>query len=566
MSLLRAAPLCLGAFLAIQASAQIPDIADLILTGGEIRTPSGWAQAIAVRRGVIIEVGDRATVARHKGADTQVIELQGAAVVPGLHDMHVHPIGAGQLQTQCIFPQGSPPKVVLDTVKACVAKHGKGEWISGGQWDASSFGKQALHRSLLDRVAPDNPVALIDISVHSVWLNSKALELAKITKDTPDPPGGIIERDAKGEPTGVLRESARGLVQGVIPPPTPAQTAAALKWALSEMVANGITSFTDAGLDEGGLQAYATLADQDVLKQRVRGCIGWRPALFGATHGATTNPIERRNLYARKRFHPDCIKIVLDGVPTDGHTAAMVDAYHDSSKGDDARAKGMLLVAPEKLHPAVIDFDRRGLTVKFHAAGDAAVRAGLDAIEAARKVNGFSGVLHDVGHNSFVQMSDIRRARALAATFEMSPYIWYPNPIIPDIHKAVGAERMQRWIPVKDAIAAGALVVPGSDWAVVPSVNPWLAIETLVTRRVPGGGGEALGAEEAITLEQAFDMFTVNAARQMGNAGRTGSIERGLLADVLVLDRNPFKIPVTQIHRTKVKLGVIDGEVVYRAP
>jgi predicted amidohydrolase YtcJ len=565
MSILRAAPLCLGAFLAIQAPAQAPDTADLILSGGEIRTTGGWAQAIAVRRGVIIEVGDEATVARHQGANTQVVELQGAAVVPGLHDMHVHPIGAGQLKTQCIFPQGSPPQVVLDTVESCVAKRARGEWISGGQWDASSFGKQAVHRSLLDRVAPDNPVALIDISVHSVWLNSKALQLAKITKDTPNPPGGIIERDAQGEPTGVLRESARGLVQGVIPPPTPEQTSAALQWSLSEMMANGITSFTDAGLDEGGLQAYAALADQGVLKQRVRGCIAWRPALFGSTQRATANPIERRNLYVRERFHPDCIKIVLDGVPTDGHTAAMVDAYEDSAKADDARAKGMLLVAPEPLHAAVIDFDRRGLTVKFHAAGDAAVRAGLDAIQAARKANGFSGVLHDVGHNSFVQMSDIRRARDLAATFEMSPYIWYPNPIIPDIQKAVGTDRMQRWIPVKDAIAAGALVVPGSDWAVVPSVNPWLAIETLVTRRVPGGSGEALGAQEAITLEQAFDMFTVNSARQMGNAGKTGSIERGLLADLLVLDRNPFRIPVTQIHQTKVKLGIINGEVVYRA-
>jgi predicted amidohydrolase YtcJ len=558
----------LCAALALPGAAQSPDApaADLILTGGEIRTRTGWAEAIAIRSGVILEVGDAAAVARHKGANTQVVDLQGAAVVPGLHDMHVHPIGSGQMQLQCMFPQGSPPQKVLDTVRACVAKRGKGEWISGGQWDAASFGKQPVHRALLDRVAPDNPVALIDISVHAVWLNSKALQLAKITKDTPNPPGGIIERDGKGEPTGVLRESARALVQGVVPPPSAEQTAAALRWALSEMLSHGITSFTDAGLDEGGMQAYASLADQGVLKQRVRGCIGFRPSLFGSTKGPQGDPVEHRNLYARDRFKPDCIKIVLDGVPTDGHTAAMVDPYADASHADQARAKGMLLIPPESLHKAVIDFDRRGLTVKFHAAGDAAVRAGLDAIEAARKANGFSGILHDVGHNSFVQMSDIRRARDIAATFEMSPYIWYPNPIIPDIRTAVGEERMKRWTPVKDAIDAGALVVPGSDWAVVPSVNPWLAIETLVTRQVPGGGGGMLGAQEAITLQQAFDMFTVSSARQMGNADRTGSIERGLLADVLVLDRNPFRIPVTQVHQTRVKLGLINGEIVYRAP
>jgi predicted amidohydrolase YtcJ len=201
----------------------------------------------------------------------------------------------------------------------------------------------------------------------------------------------------------------------------------------------------------------------------------------------------------------------------------------------------------------------------MHAAGDAAVREGLDAIEAARKANGFSGQLHEVGHNSFVQMSDIRRARGIAATFEMSPYIWYPNPIIPDIAKAIGPERMKRWIPVKDAIDSGALVVPGSDWSVVPSVNPWIAIETLVTRQKPGGGGEVLGAQERITLRQAIDMFTVNSAREMKDRAREGTLERGMLADLIVLDRNPFRIAVTQVHDTHVRLTMINGEIVYRA-
>jgi hypothetical protein len=255
---------------------------------------------------------------------------------------------------------------------------------------------------------------------------------------------------------------------------------------------------------------------------------------------------------------------VLDGVPTDGHTAAMVEPYADASHAEDVRATGILMVPQQTLNEAVIDFDRQGLTVKFHAAGDAAVRAGLNAIEAARKANGYSGVLHDVGHNSFVQMSDIARARGIGATFEMSPYIWYPNPIIPDIAKAIGPERMKRWIPLKDAVDAGALVVPGSDWSVVPSVNPWIAIETLVTRQKPGGGGETLGEAEKLTLKQAFALFTVNAARQMGNANRTGALEPGLLADFLVLDRNPFKIPVTQIHETRVMRAVINGETVYQ--
>lgn len=555
----------LGAAAAVAAPAT--DLqADLILANGDIYTPTGWAKSLAVRRGVIIAVGDYGAVKAFKGSHTQVVDLNGAAVLPGLHDMHVHPLGAGLWQQKCHITQGSSVQQMLDAVRGCVARHAKGEWITGGQWEASAFGSQPMHRALLDKVSPDNPVALNDISGHSLWVNSRALELAGITAKTPDPAGGIIERDATGEPTGVLRERAGQFMYSVIPAATSAQNAAALRWSLDNMLSYGITSFTDAGINDVGLQVYAMLADQGVLKQRVRGCMMWRGMSFDAHATSSAEYIAMRNLYARDRFKPDCIKIVLDGVPTDGHTAAMVEPYADAKYTDEVRAKGILMVPPKVLNEAVTEFDRQGLTVKFHAAGDAAVRAGLDAIEAARKANGFTGTLHDVGHNSFVQMNDIARARALGATFEMSPYIWYPNPIIPDIAKAIGAERMQRWIPVKDAIDSGALVVPGSDWNVVPSVNPWIAIETLVTRQPPGGGGEPLGAAERITLQQAIDLFTVNGARQMGNASRTGRIETGMLADLLVLDRNPFKIPVTDIHNTLVRMTLINGEIVFRSP
>jgi predicted amidohydrolase YtcJ len=541
------------------------ETADLILYGGQIYTPRGWAEAIAVRTGVIIAVGKNDAVLRLRAERTQVIDLNGDTVVPGLHDMHVHPMSGGMAQQGCNFPQGSSTQQIIDTVKGCVAKHAKGEWITGGQWDAASFGKQGMHRSILDSVSPDNPVVLSDISGHSTFANSKAIKMAGITAKTTNPPGGIIERDEKGEPTGVFRESAAGLVRGggSQAPLSPDDRAKALAWALTNMLSYGITSFTDAVIDESSMQLYADLADKGVLKQRVRGCIMWSP-MVNASQDSPFDPIKRRNLYTRDRFKADCVKIMLDGVPTDGHTAAMVEPYADASNLDEARAKGMLQIKPEVLNQAVIEFDRQGLTVKFHAAGDAAVREGLDAIEAARKANGFSGNLHNVGHNSFVQMSDFRRARGIEATFEMSPYIWYPNPIIPDIAKAIGPERMKRWTPVKDAINSGALVVPGSDWNVVPSVDPWIAIETLVTRQKPGGGGEALGEAEKITLQQAFDLFTVNSARHMGNGSKTGSIERGMLADILVLDRNPFKIPAIEIHETKVKLTIINGEIVYK--
>lgn len=550
--------------LSAAAQAQFPDQnADLILRGGEIYTPAGWAEAMAIREGVIVFVGNEAAVAALRGPSTEIIDLDGAAVLPGLHDMHVHPQGGGSGQQQCQFPQGSSLDIVQSAIAACVANRGPGEWITGGQWDSASIGSPP-HRSMLDAVSPDNPVVLADISGHSAWANSSALEIAGVTASTPNPPGGVIERDAEGNATGVLRESAAGLVRARVPPPSPGQVLDSLKYSMDLMLSYGITSFTDAVVSEGSMRAYATLADQGVLKQRVRGCIMWRPAGDRVSNVPdASSPLARANLYSRNRFSPDCVKLLLDGVPTDGHTAAMIEPYADASLDDGERARGILMIPQKTLNEALVALDAQGFTVKMHAAGDAAVRAGLDAIAAARQANGFSGILHDVAHNSFVHMSDIERARGIGATLEMSPYIWYPNPIIPDIARAIGPERMERWIPVKDAIDAGVLTVPGSDWPVVPEVNPWIGIETLVTRRIPGGGGDELG--EPITLEQAIDMFTVNAARQMGNANRTGRIVPGLLADVIVLDRNPFDIPITEVHEIQVTKVLIEGELVHEA-
>ncbi len=534
-----------------------PAEADLVLEHGRIYTPTGWASAIAIRRGVILAVGDEDAIKPHLAAGARVIDLKGATVLPGLHDMHVHPTGAGLAELQCKLPHGAPLDQVLSITAACVKAHKPGEWITGRAYEAAALGPAPPNKAMLDKVAPDNPVIFSDISGHSSWANSYALRLAGITRDTPNPPNGIIEHDAKGEPTGVLREaSAIGLVSGLVPPPSRADNAKALEWSLDTMLAQGITAFDDAFVTEDVAQAYADVADAGRLHQRVRGCLFW----------GDEGLISRRGLYARDRFSPSCIKIILDGVPTDSHTAAMLDDYAPvPGRSDAGRQRGLLMVPPARLDAAVVRFDAMGLTVKFHAAGDAAVHEALDAIAAARKANGFSGLLHDPAHNSFVQMSDIRRARALGAAFEFSPYIWFQSPIIADISKAVGPARMQRWIPVKDALDAGALVVPGSDWSVVPTVNPWIAIETLVTRQQPGGIGPPLGAQERITLKQAIDMYTINSARQRYEADRLGSIEPGKLADLDVIDRNIFEVPITTVHDTKVLMTIINGEIVYDA-
>lgn len=543
------------------------EAADRILVNGEVHTPKGWAAALAIRDGVIVAVGSSAEINAMRGTDTVVHDLDGAAVFPGLHDMHVHPIMGGLAQQRCLIPQELPLVEIQAHVAACVEAVAPGEWIQGGQWDAPAIG-QVPTRAMLDTVAPDNPVVLIDTSGHSLWANSMALEMAGITRDTRDPKGGIIERDAAGEPTGVFREDAKQLVEAHVPLPTEAEVTRALEWSVQTMLSHGITTFTDAfigvsGNPEAEMRAYAALADRGVLKQRTQLCIAWTEG-----NAAAESLIESRNLYARERLSPDCIKLFLDGVPTDSHTAAMLEPYagkvdgHRQSSGN----TGLLLIEPDTLNDAVTRFDAQGLTVKFHAAGDGAVRAGLDAVRAARANNGFSTQLHTIGHNTFAHPDDIAAAQAAAAVFEVSPYLWSPSSIVNAIHSAVADERMDRAWPMRDMLDAGTLVIPGSDWSVVPSVNPWIGLETIVSRRVAGEAeGEQFAGGQAVTLKEAFDIFTVNSARQLGNADVTGRIAPGMLADIIVVEDNPFRVPLHEVHSTRVRMTFIEGEQVYEA-
>jgi predicted amidohydrolase YtcJ len=542
-------------------------LADTIYTNGEIITldpDAPRAQALAIIDGTIIRVGNSGSMDGLRGDHTEVVDLEGRVVLPGFHDLHVHPVFAGIQASECSIPQGSTLPEIQQIVKACADEAGPGIWITGGQWDTSAIG-HIPHRRSLDEVAPDNPVLLGDTSEHSFWANSMAFELAGVTRDTPDPPGGFLERDADGIPSGVLREEAVMLVRQYAPEPSDKEVRKALEWGLNRMMSYGITSFSEASAGYSSnikkeMEAFAFLADSGVLKQRARICIPWI-----AQNEQAETIIANRAFYARDRVSPDCVKIFLDGVPTDGHTAAMLEPYADSLGGasENAGEYGMLMVKQNVLNDAVTRFDGMGLTVKFHSAGDAAVRAGLDAIEAARVANGPNDRRHNVGHCTFVAGEDMPRADALGASFEVSPYLWSPSPINDSITAAIGAERIKRVWPVREIIESGALVVPGSDWSVVPSVNPWIAVEALVTREEPGGSARHFGKEQAITLDQAIRMFTVNAARHTGMENSLGRIKAGMLADLIVLDRNPWKIPSAQLHQVRVVKTLVNGEVIF---
>jgi len=540
-----------------------PARSELLVLGGRIKTPDGWAQAMAVRDGGIIGVGTTAEMRKLLSHRARELDVRGMTVMPGLVDSHVHPLFAGLAAASCQLPPGAPASVIATSVKACVARVRPGEWIKGGNWVAAAFLPGQQTRAFLDSVAPHNPVLLNDEALHSVWVNSQALRQAGIDRNTPDPVGGIIERDEQGEPTGLLRENATSLVESILPPDSLAARRSAVQWATDTMLSYGITAFTVASIRDADIEPFAQLSREGRVKQRIRGCIVW-DAQQAVQNEMGERLIANRASFTTTRFKPDCVKLFLDGVPTESHTGAMLQPYADRGEGDTRPARGLLMIPQTDLNAALVRFDKMGLSVKFHAAGDAAVRAAIDAIAYARNANGPNGPMHAVGHSTFVDPSDIPRVRALHAAWEFSPFIWYPTPIASvDILKAVGPERMTRWAPVAEGVASGALVVAGSDWPVIPSVNPWLGIETLVTRARPGGSAEQLAPTEAIGREQAFKLFTENGARLMG-LGQTGVLADGMRADFIVTAQNPYEMPNIALHETRVMMTFIDGEMVFR--
>jgi predicted amidohydrolase YtcJ len=561
--LFRYALIAVGCAAMLHAQGAVPTAADIVMTGGQIYTPNGWAHALAIRHGILIAVGSDAAVAAYRGPATQILALEGRTVFPGLQDMHVHPFMAGIAARRCRIAQGADGRVLLEAVSACVKQKRPGDWVTGGQWEAGSLGPTPLNRQTLDGVAPDNPVVLVDISGHSWWANSRALVLAGIGHDTANPAGGIIERDAGGEPTGVLRESAGRLLLAHVPAPSDAETRDSIHYALRTLLSYGVTSLTDAVVTVPMMRAYDTLADQHLLKTRVLGCMVY--GRDAGVPGGFEEMLESRASYARERFAPTCVKIFMDGVPTDSHTAALIEPYAPGPDGKvKAPERGLLIIQPDELDPLVTRLDRLGLAIKFHAVGDLASRTALDAIAIARQANGNGGPRHVVGHLTFIQPADLARAKALGATLEFSPYLWFPSPIDDDITSAVGPGRIERVWPVREGVDSGALVIVGSDWSIVPSPNPWVALETLVTRRRPGdAAGSRFGPSEAITLEEAIRLFTVNAARQTGSSRTLGSIAPGKSADLIILDRNPLRIPITRVHEVQVLETYIAGEKVF---
>lgn len=553
-----------------QMSASSDLSADLILTNGRIYTSNlsqPWVEAVAINDGKFSFVGSAADVQAYKGDVTQVIDLSGKMAMPGLNDLHVHPVAGFTVDLfECTFPGTSKPEDIERTIKSCLKNNPDAEWIVGGQWETDFFIKHdiASPTAWLDRISADKAVILRDTSFHNHWANSKALALAGLTKQSAEIPGGVIVRDSQsGEPTGILLETAVDPVIAVVPNWTKEQYLQAAQESIKAANRFGITGFKDASVSRDRLEAYKAVDDAGQVSVHIATAITLKPDGNDRLDKDTLQSL--RTSYRGKYINTDFVKLFMDGVPSAGRTAAMLEDYLPAHEGAET-TKGLLLHTFEDLAETMVELDRAGYTVKIHTAGDRSVRVALDAIEVTRQKNGNSGLRHELAHAGFIHDDDIARFRKLNAVAEVSPYIWFPSVKTESIIRAVGERGKQYW-PVKSLLDAGAEVVVGSDWpaGALPDMNPWVGLEALVSRRNPWGTVPgALWPAQAITLDQALRLYTVNGAKGLKLADVTGSIETGKLADMIVLKHNLFDIPVEDISETEVELTLFEGKVVYQ--
>lgn len=545
-------------------------VADSIWTNGRVclmDAKRGAATAIAVRDGRIVLVGSDEEVGALSGQATERHDLGGRFVMPGLIDTHTHGLwGACRDLFECYVGYTAGIADLLAAVTARAGTTAAGTWITGGPWRLEQLRKAgAAPRQLLDNAAPAHPVALKDTSQHNLWLNSKALEICGINAGSADVDGGHIERDPRTrEPLGILSENATGLVQPHLAP-SPAQLAEAVRYMVRYFNGLGITGFKEPMAYEADLVAYR---DADLAGEL---------HLHVAAHLARTSPFAPgrtpidilrswRDKYRSRHLHTGFAKLFLDGVAP-SHTAAFFEPYmpapgYDPSSHD---PEAMLLLKPDDLNGEVVALDREGFVVKMHAVGDRAVRAGLDAIAAARAANGDSGLRHEVAHVPFVHAADLPRFAALGAVAEVSPKLWFPNPVTPSQHAVLGKERTDRCHPIRSLIDAGAEVIYGSDWpASAPDANPWIGLAGMLTRKHPlGAFPGAIGEDQAITLDQALPLFTTNAARAMGLEHVTGSLAAGKSADFIILERSIFDMTPKEIATAEVAATIFEGRVVF---
>ena len=559
-------PLCLLVAAAGCSGPPTGDYADTVYTDGRIYTanPSQpWAEAVAITDGKFVKVGSNEDVEPFIGEDTYVIGLHGRMAMPGIIDLNVHPFTTALFnRINLEFSDPTSPRRMMAELGAFAEANPGVEWIRGGPWGIGVFPGNSPSRRTLDRVVRDRPVVLIDEMRDAYWLNSKALELAGINTESPKDTLSLVDRDPNtGRPTGVVRGSVRALVERAASQPNAAEYSRAFADVFREFSAVGVTAMQTAEGNELWMDVVRSMERDGDLKMRL--FVGWDWHLHHATSYTriqTDTQIANRSTYASDMVNPNFVNIRLDDTPW-GYAVPLLRPYAD---GSEERGSGRM--TRQELREIVTRFDADGVGTFMHAMGDASARAALDAIAAARKTNGDTGVRHKIGHVSWVHAKDIPRFAGIpGVAADISPAVTYPCALNQSYIPYVGEDRYRSLYPARSLVDAGARLGYGSDWLTVIPPGPWMPMQGFVTRRnpeLPDSVGE-LGENQTLSVDQVIRMFTINGAWTVGAEDRIGSIEEGKLADMIVIDQNLFEIDPSRIRDTQILLTILGGRVIY---
>jgi predicted amidohydrolase YtcJ len=496
------------------------------------------------------------------------VDLGGRMLLPGFQDAHVHPPSSGYEMLHCNLSEAYSLPEYERIVREYAAAHPDDAWIVGAGWSMDVFPSGNPPKEPLDRVVADRPVRLWSRDGHSVWVNSRALEIAGVSRHAPDPVDGWIVRDEDGEPAGTLHEGAFELVERFVPEPSTEDRIDGLRTAQTYLHSLGITAWQDAivGGYDPTFDTYVSFASSGELTARVVGALWW-DRHRGIEQVQDLIALRERGLAGR--FRATSVKIMQDGV-IENLTAAVLEPYLDAD-GRTTGNRGKSFVDPEELTSAVTRLDAEGFQVHVHAIGERAVREALDAFEAARAANGPNDHRHHIAHIQVIHPDDIPRFRELGVIANAQP-LWAVNEgqMLHLTIPFLGPERSAWQYPFGSLVRSGAVLAMGSDWS-VSSANPMWEMHVAVNRTAPsayeygGGTGEPFLPDERIDLPTALAGFTINSAYVNHLDQLTGSIEVGKRADLAVLDRDLFAHPVEEIADASVMLTFVDGERVYDA-
>jgi hypothetical protein len=572
--------------------------ADMVMRNGYVYTVDGKnsvQQAIAVTGGKIVYVGSDEGVSAYIGKQTQLIDLAGRMLMPGFIDAHMHPGDGGRAMTLCDLKyQTMTRKEFQNTIQACLdAEKDKGPdvWLEVGSWDR--MGMDGLDgdpdKSTLDALKTQRPIQVRSTDFHTVLTNSRGLEVAGITKNTPNPSDGKYMRDSAGNPNGICEDGAADTMAAVVPPATDAEKLTQTRAALDAMRQQGITSFFDALSGPENGRAFTTLQQSGELTARALLAIKLDPAAAAADPAKTiadaktlANTYDQGEAKVAPGVSMRHVKLFMDGIinaPAD--TGAMLTPYLHNSGTDKApkwtagKNVGELYFPPQVLNPLLLKAVEAGFDPHLHATGDRAVRDSLDSIEYVRHQLPGNAFRPTITHNEEVDPADYPRFKALDVTANMS-FQWAQQApsTVDGTSDHLGAARFARMEPSGSIARAGGRVAYGSDWPVDP-LDEFLALKIGVTRSGdpqnphsygPNYAGR-LNAEPALSREQVLRTITLNAAEQLKLDAVVGSVEVGKFADLIVLDKNFMQVPEAELARNNVLLTMVGGKVVWaKAP